>query len=258
VTAPLLACKGLSRRFGGLAALDRVDFDVNEGEIVGLIGPNGSGKTTLFNVVTGIYEADAGTVSFAGIEMTRATPQQVYRAGITRTFQRSRMCLPLSVFDNIMIGNHKRLSHGLVFNLLRRDALAAEFARNFEEARELLAVFSPELSSRIDEPAAALPMIDRRRVEICRALVSHPRLVLLDEPSAGMTHEETRNLMDDILSVRDRLPRLTIVIIEHEMGVIERITDRCVVLNYGRKISEGRFAEVAGDRQVQEAYLGVA
>jgi branched-chain amino acid transport system ATP-binding protein len=258
VTAPLLACKGLSRRFGGLAALDRVDFDVNEGEIVGLIGPNGSGKTTLFNVVTGIYEADAGMVAFAGAEMTRATPQQVYRAGITRTFQRSRMCLPLSVFDNIMIGNHKRLSHGLVFNLLRRDAFAAEFTRNFEEARELLSVFSSELSDRIDEPAAALPMIDRRRVEICRALVSHPRLVLLDEPSAGMTHEETRNLMDDILSVRDRLPRLTIVIIEHEMGVIERITDRCVVLNYGRKISEGRFAEVAGDRQVQEAYLGVA
>jgi branched-chain amino acid transport system ATP-binding protein len=257
VTA-LLACKGLSRRFGGLAALDRVDFDVNEGEVVGLIGPNGSGKTTLFNVVTGIYEADAGTVAFAGADMTGAPPQQVYRAGITRTFQRSRMCLPLSVFDNIMVGNHKRLSHGLVFNLLRRDAFGAEFMRNFEEARELISVFSPELSGRIDEPAAALPMIDRRRVEICRALVSRPRLVLLDEPSAGMTHEETRNLMDDILSVRDRLPRLTIVIVEHEMGVIERITDRCVVLNYGRKISEGTFAEVASDRPVQEAYLGVA
>jgi branched-chain amino acid transport system ATP-binding protein len=258
VTAPLLGCRGLTRRFGGVAALDRVDFDVNEGEIVGLIGPNGSGKTTLFNVVTGIYDADAGTVAFAGADMTAATPQQVYRAGITRTFQRSRMCLPLSVFDNIMIGNHKRLSHGLIFNLLRRDAFAAEFTRNLEEARELISVFSPELSGRIEEPAAALPMIDRRRVEICRALVSRPRLVLLDEPSAGMTHEETRNLMDDILSVRDRLPRLTIVIIEHEMGVIERITDRCVVLNYGRKISEGRFAEVASDRQVQEAYLGVA
>jgi branched-chain amino acid transport system ATP-binding protein len=258
VTALLLACKGLTRRFGGLVALDSVNFDVNEGEIVGLIGPNGSGKTTLFNVVTGIYDADAGTVAFAGTDMTGATPQQVYRAGITRTFQRSRMCLPLSVFDNIMIGNHKRLSHGLVLNLLRRNAFAAEFTRNFEEARELISVFSPELSGRIDEPAAGLPMIDRRRVEICRALVSRPRLVLLDEPSAGMTHEETRNLMNDILSVRDRLPRLTIVIIEHEMGVIERITDRCVVLNYGRKISEGRFAEVASDRQVQEAYLGVA
>jgi ABC-type branched-subunit amino acid transport system ATPase component len=258
MSAGLLACKELTCRFGGVVALDGVDFDVGEGEIVGLIGPNGSGKTTLFNVITGIYAAQAGAVVFAGDDMTAASPQAVYRAGITRTFQRSRMCLPLSVFDNIMVGNHKRLNHSLVFNLLRRDAFAAEFARNFEEARQLVAVFNPELAGRIDEPAAGLPMIDRRRVEICRALISHPRLVLLDEPSAGMTHEETRHLMDDILTVRGRIPGLTIVIIEHEMGVIERITDRCAVLNYGRKIKEGTFAEVAGDRQVQEAYLGVA
>jgi ABC-type branched-subunit amino acid transport system ATPase component len=247
----------LTSRFGGVVALDGVDFDVNEGEIVGLIGPNGSGKTTLFNVVTGIYGADAGTVAFAGKDITGATPQAVYRAGITRTFQRSRMCLPLSVFDNIMVGNHKRLNHGLAFNLIRRDAFAAEFAQNFEEARELVRVFNPELAARIDEPATALPMIDRRRVEICRALISRPRLVLLDEPSAGMTHEETRHLMEDILTVRGRMPGLTLVIIEHEMGVIERITDRCAVLNYGRKIKEGTFAQVADDRQVQEAYLGV-
>jgi branched-chain amino acid transport system ATP-binding protein len=254
----LLSCQGLTCRFGGLVALDAVDFHVEEGEIVGLIGPNGSGKTTLFNVVTGIYGADEGTVTFAGTDMTGAAPQAVYRAGVTRTFQRSRMCLPLSVFDNIMVGNHKRLNHGLVFNLLRRRAFAAEFARSFEEACELVTVFNPELAWRIDEPASGLPMIDRRRVEICRALVSRPRLVLLDEPSAGMTHEETRQLMDDILIVRGRIPGLTIVIIEHEMGVIERITDRCAVLNYGRKIKEGTFAEVAADRQVQEAYLGVA
>jgi ABC-type branched-subunit amino acid transport system ATPase component len=254
----LLACRKLTCRFGGVVALDQVDFDVHEGEIVGLIGPNGSGKTTLFNVVTGIYGADQGTIAFAGVEMTGATPQAVYRSGITRTFQRSRMCLPLSVFDNIMIGNHKRLNHGLTFNLFQRSAFAVEFSRNWDEARELVAVFSPELALRIDEPAAGLPMIDRRRIEICRALVSRPRLVLLDEPSAGMTHEETRDLMDDILSMRGRIPGLTIVIIEHEMGVIERITDRCAVLNYGRKISEGTFAEVAADRQVQEAYLGVS
>ncbi|HKA79263.1 MAG TPA: ABC transporter ATP-binding protein [Xanthobacteraceae bacterium] len=258
MTAALLACKALTCRFGGLVALDRVDFEVDEGEIVGLIGPNGSGKTTLFNVVTGIYGADEGSVTFAGTDMTGATPQAVYRAGITRTFQRSRMCLPLSVFDNIMVGNHKRLSHGLVFNLLRRDAFAAEFVSNWEEARELVTVFNPDLAGRIDEPAAGLPMIDRRRIEICRALVSRPRLLLLDEPSAGMTHEETRHLMDDIMSVRDRIPGLTIVVIEHEMGVIERITDRCAVLNYGRKISEGTFAEIAANAQVQEAYLGVA
>jgi branched-chain amino acid transport system ATP-binding protein/sulfate-transporting ATPase len=258
MSASLLACRGLTCRFGGVVALDRVDLEVNEGEIIGLIGPNGSGKTTLFNVVTGIYDADAGSVTFAGTDMTGASPQAIYNAGIARTFQRSRMCLPLSVFDNIMVGNHKRLNHGLWFNLMQRGAFAAEFTRSWQEARDLVAVFNAELAGRIDQPAAGLPMIDRRRIEICRALISRPRLVLLDEPSAGMTHEETRELMDDILSVRTRIPGLTIVIIEHEMGVIERITDRCAVLNYGRKISEGTFKQVAADRQVQEAYLGVA
>jgi branched-chain amino acid transport system ATP-binding protein/sulfate-transporting ATPase len=252
MTAPLLACAALTRRFGGLVALDRIDLAVADGEIVGLIGPNGSGKTTLFNVVTGIYAPDDGTIAFAGADITGARPQAVYRAGIARTFQRSRMCLPLSVFDNIMVGNHKRLDHGLVFNLLRRGAFAAEFRRSWDEATELVAIFNPSL-----EPASRLAMIDRRRIEICRALISRPRLLLLDEPSAGMTHEETRELMDDILLVRERMAGLTIVIIEHEMGVIERITSRCVVLNYGRKISEGTFAEIAADREVQDAYLGV-
>ena len=257
MTAPLLACAALTRRFGGLVALDRVDLTVADGEIVGLIGPNGSGKTTLFNVVTGIYTPDDGSIAFAGTDVTAARPQAVYRAGIARTFQRSRMCLPLSVFDNIMVGNHKRLDHGLVFNLLRRGAFAAEFRRSWDEAAELVAIFNPALAARLDEPASRLAMIDRRRIEICRALISRPRLLLLDEPSAGMTHEETRELMDDILLVRERMVGLTIVIIEHEMGVIERITSRCVVLNYGRKIAEGSFAEIAADRAVQDAYLGV-
>src|SRR5262245_35511760 len=140
MSGSLLACTRLTCRFGGLIALDHVDFNVGEGEIVGLIGPNGSGKTTLFNVVTGIYGADDGNVHFADADMTGASPQAVYRAGIARTFQRSRMCLPLSVFDNIMVGNHKRLNHGLVFNLLQRKAFAAELARNREEARELVTV----------------------------------------------------------------------------------------------------------------------
>jgi len=258
MSAKLLRCTGLTCRFGGVVALDRVDFDVGEGEIVGLIGPNGSGKTTLFNVVTGIYRADTGRIAFGGTDIARASPQAIYRAGITRTFQRSRMCLPLSVFDNIMIGNHKRLNHGFTFNLLRRAGFAAEVRDNYREARELLHIFSPHLADRIEEPVAGLPMIDRRRIEICRALISRPRLILLDEPSAGMTHEETRELMDDIFLVRERMAGLTIVIIEHEMGVIERITARCVVLNYGRKISEGTFAAVARDAAVQEAYLGVA
>ncbi|HZQ12132.1 MAG TPA: ABC transporter ATP-binding protein [Pseudolabrys sp.] len=254
----LLEARGLSKRFGGVLALDRLDFAVAENEIIGLIGPNGSGKTTFFNVVTGIYGADEGSVTFAGADITQASARAIYRAGISRTFQRSRLSLPLSIFDNIMIGNHKHLSQGLWFNLFRRGDFRREVEENYRAARALVELFEPELAGRLFEPAAGLPMIDRRRIEICRALISAPKLLLLDEPSAGMTHEETTALMDDILVVRERNKNLTIIIVEHEMGVIERITDRCVVLNFGRKIAEGPYRAVAADAQVQEAYLGVA
>lgn len=254
----LLEANGLVRRFGGVVALDGLDLAVAPNEILGLIGPNGSGKTTFFNVVTGIYGADAGSVTFDGVDITKAASRAVFRAGISRTFQRSRLSLPLSIFDNIMIGNHMRLNQGLWFNLIRRADFKREFEENYRAARALVEVFEPELADRLYEPVAGLPMIDRRRIEICRALISAPRLLLLDEPSAGMTHDETAELMDDILLVRERNKNLTIVIVEHEMGVIERITDRCVVLNFGRKIAEGPYREVAADPQVQEAYLGVA
>ncbi len=258
MTAPhLMEARGLTKRFGGVVALDRLDLVVARNEIVGLIGPNGSGKTTFFNVVTGIYGADGGTVGFDGADVTRASPQAIYHAGISRTFQRSRLSLPLSIFDNIMIGNHKRLGQGLWFNLVRRGAFKREFEASYRAARTLVEVFEPQLAERMFEPVAGLPMIDRRRIEICRALVNQPKLILLDEPSAGMTHEETTELMDDILQVRELNRNLTIIIVEHEMGVIERITDRCVVLNFGRKIAEGPYRQVAADRQVQEAYLGV-
>ena len=253
----LLEARGLSKRFGGVVALDSLDFALTAGEILGLIGPNGSGKTTFFNVVTGIYAADAGRVSFAGSDITNASSRAVYRAGISRTFQRSRLSLPLSIFDNIMIGNHKRLSQGLWFNLMRRQAFKREFEQGWQLARALVEVFEPALADRLFEPVAGLPMIDRRRIEICRALISDPKLLLLDEPSAGMTHDETAELMHDISLVRAR-NNLSIIIVEHEMGVIERITDRCVVLNFGRKIAEGRYRDVAADAQVQEAYLGAA
>jgi branched-chain amino acid transport system ATP-binding protein len=254
----LLEARGLSKKFGGVVALDRLDLSVAPNEILGLIGPNGSGKTTFFNVVTGIYGADAGSVVFEGVDITQAASRAVYRAGISRTFQRSRLSLPLSIFDNIMIGNHKRLDQGLWFNLMRRTAFKRQFEAGYRAARALLDVFEPELADRMFQPVAGLPMIDRRRIEICRALISEPKLLLLDEPSAGMTHEETTELMDDILQVRDSKKNLTIIIVEHEMGVIERITDRCVVLNFGRKIAEGPYRQVAADGQVQEAYLGVA
>ena len=254
----LLQARGLAKRFGGVLALDGLDLAVAAGEILGLIGPNGSGKTTFFNVITGIYAADAGSVLFNGADITAAPSRAVYRAGISRTFQRSRLSLPLSIFDNIMIGNHKHLNQGLWFNLVRRNAFRREFEAGYRAARALIEVFEPALADRLFEPVAGLPMIDRRRIEICRALISEPKLLLLDEPSAGMTHDETAELMDDILLVRERNKHLAIVIVEHEMGVIERITDRCVVLNFGRKIAEGAYRAVAADAQVQEAYLGVA
>lgn len=254
----LLETSALSKRFGGVVALDGLDMAVAANEIVGLIGPNGSGKTTFFNVITGIYPADGGRVRFDGADITNAASRMVYRVGISRTFQRSRLSLPLSIFDNIMVGDHKRLNQGLWFNLMRRRAFKREFEDVFGRARALIEVFEPALADRMFEPVAGLPMIDRRRIEICRALISEPKLLLLDEPSAGMTHDETTELMNDIFLVRERNRNLTIVIVEHEMGVIERITDRCIVLNFGRKIAEGRYRDVAADAQVQEAYLGTA
>jgi len=254
---PLLEARGLTRKFGGVVALDHLDLAVAPNEILGLIGPNGSGKTTFFNVATGIYRAEAGTLTFEGTDITRASPRAIYHAGISRTFQRSRLALPLSVFDNIMIGNHKRLNQGLWFNLMKRSDLKREFEASYRAARALVEVFEPWLAERMFEPVAGMTMIDRRRIEICRALISQPKLLLLDEPSAGMTHDETATLMDEILQVRARNQNLTIIIVEHEMGVIERITDRCVVLNFGLKIAEGPYRQIAADRQVQEAYLGV-
>jgi branched-chain amino acid transport system ATP-binding protein len=256
VANPLLTCTGLTVRFGGLVALNALTLAVRQREVVGLIGPNGSGKTTFFNVVTGLYRPAAGRVNLLDRDITGVRPQAVYDAGVARTFQRSRLCLDLSVFDNLMIGNHRNLNLGLGFNLLRRRAFALQLEQHRERAAALLRQFHSGLPARIYQPAGALGMIDRRRVEVCRALMSEPRLLLLDEPSAGMTHDETRELMDDILAVKARLPDLSVVLIEHEMGVIERVTDRCVVLNFGEKICEGPYAKVASDRAVQEAYLG--
>lgn len=252
----LLTASGLSVKFGGLLALNALDIEIRKGEILGLIGPNGSGKTTFFNVISGIYSASFGKVILDGEDITTLSPQQIAAHGLARTFQRSRLCLSLSVFDNLMLGAIRRLNSGLWYNLVQRRRLAADIRSTAVEARELLAVFNPRLADRLWQPAVSLGMIDRRRLEICRALIGRPKLVLLDEPSAGMTHDETSQLMNEILEVRTSLGGLTIVMVEHEMGLIERATDRCVVLNYGKKICEGKYSQVAADPLVREAYLG--
>ena len=258
IDQPIVDVSGLTMRFGGLTALDQLDMHIMEGEVLGLLGPNGSGKTTFFNVLTGLYKASSGAIRFNGRDVIGQRPQEIYRSGVARTFQRSRLSLPLTVFDNIVIGDYQHMQHGLFFNLFRRRAFRAEYDAYVGKIEALLQIFSPPLVGRLFEPVETFSMIDRRRIEVCRALLSRPRLLLLDEPSAGMTHDETDALMEDIMQVRGKIERLTIVLIEHEMNVIERITDRCIVLNYGKKIAEGTYAEITADANVQTAYLGEA
>jgi branched-chain amino acid transport system ATP-binding protein len=252
----LLSCVGLTMRFDGLVALDGLDIEVKKGETVGLIGPNGSGKTTFFNVVTGLYRPSTGSVRLQDMDLFAEAPQKIGQAGIARTFQRSRLMLDQSVFDNIAVGALSRLDLGLITALFRRRRWRAELDRMIDRARSLAHRFNPVIADRLFQPASAFTMIDRRRIEICRALIGSPCLLLLDEPSAGMTHDETRQLMDDLLAFRSEMPDLAVVLVEHEMDVIRRVSDRCVVLNFGRKIFEGSFDALIANTDVQTAYLG--
>ncbi|GHU17065.1 ABC transporter ATP-binding protein [Betaproteobacteria bacterium] len=251
----LFSCKGLTMKFGGLTALNKLDLDIKHGDVLGLVGPNGSGKTTFFNVVTGIYRPTEGQVMFDGQDITGASPQTVFEAGIARTFQRSRLCLELSIFDNIMLGNKTR-DLGFFSNIICRKAFHKTCAEDIEKAVALIRMLNPTLVDNIHRPVADLSMIDRRRVEICRALIGKPKLLFLDEPSAGMTHDETNQLMDEILAMKSDERKLTIVLIEHEMGIIGKVTTRCAVLNFGEKLCDGTYQSIVENPLVQEAYLG--
>jgi len=241
--------------FGGLTAVDHVDVGLAEGETLGLIGPNGSGKTTFFNAVTGLVPA-GGEIAFRGRSLAGLEPHAICREGIARTFQSSRLCLALSVFDNVLIGMHRHARTGVWEALFRRGRALAEVRQGLATAAHLLSLFNADLVARGFDPVGELPQIDRRRVEICRALAARPRLLLLDEPSAGMSPEETVELMKDLQVVRDEMPGLSIILIEHDMFVIEGVSQRVVAFNYGRKIAEGTFSEVARNDEVREAYLG--
>lgn len=256
MTDSVLSCGGLTIRFGGLVALDSLDFSIARGETIGLVGPNGSGKTTFFNVVTGLYKPTSGTISLEGQDLFRKPAQTIARAGIARTFQRCRVMLDQSVFDNVMVGALDGLDLRFLTPLFRRTKWRADLDHMIDRVHGLVARFNPQIADRLFQPVGSFTMIDRRRIEICRALIGNPQVLLLDEPSAGMTGEETRQLMDDLLSFRSEMPDLAVILVEHEMDVIRRISDRCVVLNFGRKIFEGSFDDLIANPEVQTAYLG--
>ena len=251
-----LMTEDLSITFGGLKAVCNVNFEVGKGEIVGLIGPNGSGKTTFFNLLTGIYRPDSGRISFEGEDIVGLKPFQIARKGMTRTFQNNRLFRDLSVLDNILIGMHQKQEATLFGVVFKYRETKLELSKAAKEAGELLLFFSQDLYQDRYKLVSDLPHADRKRVEICRALASDPKLLLLDEASAGMTPQETEELMEDIRRIREKNENISLVVIEHDMEVIEKTADRVVVFNYGWKIAEGPFSEISKDQRVIEAYLG--
>jgi branched-chain amino acid transport system ATP-binding protein len=252
----LLEIRGLVKRFGGLNAVDGVDLDVEAGEILGVIGPNGAGKTTLFNVVTGLYTPDGGSIVFDGHHLVGLKPNQICGLGIARTFQTVRLFPNMTVLENAMVGQHSRTRSGVLGAVLRLPRTRAEEQAVREQARTALSFFGSRLASfREDQPAMALSYANRRRLEIARAMATNPKLIFLDEPTAGMNPKETEEMIGLIGKLRDERG-FTIVVIEHDMRLVKGVSDRVIALDYGRKIAEGTFAEVSSDVRVIEAYLG--
>ena len=252
----LLEARGLSKRFGGLQAFRDIDLTLKDGEILGLIGPNGSGKTTFFNAVTGLHPATGGRILFADgqHDLTRLPPHRITALGIARTFQNQRCFNQMTVLENVLVGMHCRTRSGLAGIVAGTPAARREQRRVREEALELLAFFRERLAPRAGQTAASLSYANRRRLEIARALATRPRLLLLDEPAAGMNPSETQELMADIQRVQAL--GITILLIEHDMKLVRGICTRVVALDHGSKIAEGSFEQVQSHPAVLEAYLG--
>ena len=248
----MLSCKGLTIRFGGLAAIDNLDFAIDAGEIRGLIGPNGSGKTTLFNLISGIYKPTSGSIVFEGKSIAGRRTDEVTRAGIARTFQNIRLFGDMTVWENLLVGRHCRLKQTVLDDLFATPAKRREEAVACEKLENLLQLFHMEHLR--EELAKNLPYGLQRELEIMRAMASEPRLLLLDEPAAGMNPRETAQLTEQIQRLREQ--GFTVLVVEHDMRLVMNICDRITVLNYGKKIAEGVPREIQTHPEVIQAYLG--
>ena len=251
----ILAIRGLTHKFGGLTALSDLNLALNAHELVGVIGPNGAGKTTVFNVISGVYRPSRGSILFEGVELIGKSPSQITNLGIARTFQNIRLFKELSVLDNVRIAHYGQVRYNALEALFHVGRFKKEEARIIEHSMELLALL--KIDAAADVQAKNLPYGLQRRVEIARALATRPRLLLLDEPAAGMNPNEIDQLMDLIHWIRDEF-NLTTLLIEHQMALVMSICERLLVLDFGETIAEGRPEEIQSDQRVLEAYLGDA